>query len=358
VRIAQFVLSVALALALTARASAAPRQAEILDLGDGYQFELIAAGDTKASVAHPKTIYVNVALKNEKLHADHKKLIEAADRLFESVLMGAAEKGYYSEATVNIRKPGTAAAPAYEDFLYLRGDNEVWLRQAGNVPWKVAQETKWTPPEAENVEVDGFGSFAVEAAVEIDPPEGFKRAAEIDFVTKTPVIDIQRKYQEVKALWAHIDREHMKADGFDIVLFGNFAEAQRGRFHARKGFFVRIPRAADGDWPELPERVPDDRDYLISKLEVPSAEVTEAIRMSFAGGTHPLRLASLIVPGSPAASARTFTQVGFAPGAAVTMETKRVALVPAAKGDIALAAPKPARVARARCHLKCIFVRP
>lgn len=304
-------------LVLAAAVVRAAEPMETLDLGDGYQFELIGAGDTPAKIANPKSIYINVALKDDKVHADPAKLIEAADRLFETVLMGAAEKGFYKRAAVNIRRPGTAAKPAYEDFVYVRGANEVWLRRAGNAPWKTAQDPKWTAPETEKIEIAGHGTFAVELAIEIAAPEGFTRAAEIDFVTKTPVIDIQRKYQEIKALWARIDRAKMKADGFDMVLFGNFAQGQRGRFHARKGFFVRIPREADGDWPELPDRAPDDRDLMISKNEIPTGELTKTIRQTFASGLDTMRLTEAIAPSLDAGAAATTAKVGFAQGAPV-----------------------------------------
>ncbi len=316
VKFGQFVIAGALVLApVAAFAAPAATPMETLDLGDGYQFELIGAGDTPAKIANPKSIYINVALKDDKVLADHAKLIEAADRLFETVLMGAAEKGYYKRATVNVRKPGATATPAYEDFLYIRGADEVWLRQAGNAPWKTAQDPKWTPPATDNIEVKGFGTFAVEMAIEIAAPEGFHRAAEVDFVTKTPVIDIQGKYREIKALWARMDRAKMKADGFDMVLFGNFAEAQRGRFHARKGFFVRIPRDLDGDWPELPARAPDDRDLMISKNEIPADELTKTIRRTFASGLDTMRLTEVIAP--PLDAAATTATVGFAEGAPV-----------------------------------------
>jgi hypothetical protein len=283
----------ALALVFGSQASAGP--AKTLDLDDGYRFELLGAGDSKARVGNPKTIHVNVALADETIHADRKRLIEAADRLFEAVLMGAAEKGYYKRALVNIRR---ADAATFEDFLYLRGDNEVWLRQAGAEPWKTAQNpSAWTPPASEKIEIAKFGTFAVDNAVEIRPPAGFTRAAEIDFVTKTPLVDTQRKYQEIKALWGRMDQAQMRDDGFDLILFGNFATSQLGRFHARRGFFVRIPRAANGDWPELPERAPDNRELLISKAERPADELVQSIAYSFTfkGPLETLRLADFVV---------------------------------------------------------------
>src|SRR5436190_6277016 len=97
----------------------AAAEMQTLDLGDGFKFALLGAGDTPAKVANPKSIYINVAVKDDKLLADKAKLLEAADRMFESVLMAAAEKGYYKRATVNVRRAGTPET--FEDFLYLRG---------------------------------------------------------------------------------------------------------------------------------------------------------------------------------------------------------------------------------------------
>lgn len=298
-----------LALGFTTTASAAP--ARTLDLDDGYRFELLGAGESKARVGNPKTIHLNVALTDDRIHADRKRLIEAADRVFEAVLMGAAEKGYYTRALVNIRRPGVQT---FEDFLYLRGKNEVWLRQAGSEPWKVAQNpSAWVVPASEKIEIPKFGTFAVETAIEIAPPAGFARAAEIDFVTKTPLVDVQRKYQEIKALWARMDREQMRADGFDLILFGNFATPQLGRFHARRGFFVRIPRAPDGDWPVLPDRAPEDRELLISKAKRPADELVQSIAYSFTfkGPLETLRLADFVVSPFKPSAAPAAGKVGF-----------------------------------------------
>ena len=299
----------AVALGVAPVAVQAAAEMQTLDLGDGYKFALLGAGDTPAKVANPKSIYINVAIKDDKLLADKAKLLEAADRMFESVLMAAAEKGYYKRATVNIRRPGTPET--FEDFLYLRGDNDVWLRQAGKEPWKVAQDAKWTPPAAEKVEVQGFGTFKVEQAIEIPAPEGFHRAAEVDFVTATPVVDIQRKYKEIKALWSRIDREKMRTDGFDMVLLGNFAESQRGRFHARRGFFVRIPRDTDGTWPELPDRAPDNRDLMISKNEVTTEELTKTIGNTFTSGLSTMRLTQIMTPTVDPIAAGPTAKIGF-----------------------------------------------
>lgn len=284
-------LLVALAVALSGSviAQAADRPVA-LDLGDGYQVRLIGAGDTLARVGHPKTITISVAVLDDKIHADHKKLIEAADRVFESALLNSAEQGYYRRALVNILRPGQSS---FEDFLYLRGEDDVWLRQAGAQPWKTAQDRKaWTPPKSEKMQVPSFGAFAVETAIEVAPPDGFKRAAEIDFVTPTPVFNTQRKYQEIKALWEQMDRARLKSEGFDIVMIGNFTTAQKGRFHARKGFFVRIPREIGADWPELPASAPDNKDVLISQNEVGAQQLAMAIAETFAKG------GSLAAPGS------------------------------------------------------------
>ena len=236
-------------------------------------------------------------------------MLEAADRLFESVLLEAAEKGYYKRASVRMRN----ATGSFDEFAYVRGENDVWLRQAGAQPWITAQDPNaWTPPPVQDVAVQGFGTFRVEAALEIAAPEGFRRAAEVDFVTTTPMIDIQRKYQEIKALWSRIDREQMRKDGFDLVMIGNFSVPQRGRFHARKGFFVRVPREANGPWPELPASAPDNRDLLISKNEVQIDELASLIRNSFAIGLGQppvaLEAVTATVAAPPSAVA---TDVGF-----------------------------------------------
>jgi len=268
-----------LSLSFSAQAANKPTA---LDFGDGYQARLIGAGDTPARVGNPKVIYVSVALLDDKIHADHRRLIEAADLVFESVLMGAAENGYYRRAKVSILRTD---AKTFEDFLYLRGEDEVWLRQAGVEPWKVAQDRKaWTPPATEKLQVPGYGAFAVETAIEVAPPEGFHRAAEIDFVTPTPTVNTQRKYQEIKALWSRMNQAGLKAQGFDIILLGNFSTPPKGRFHARKGFFVRIPREANGDWPPLPDRAPEDQKVLISKSDVHAQKLAMSIAETFAKG--------------------------------------------------------------------------
>jgi hypothetical protein len=295
VRTFQRLLAIA-AIAVSASAHAADTP-KTLDLADGYKFELLGAGETKARVANPRTIFINVAFADNRLYADKNRTIEAADRVFESVLMNAAEKGYYKRAAVSVRRPGTTAN---DDFHYVRGDNEVWLRQSGAQEWQKPQDPKaWTPPPTEKIEVEKFGSFAVEAAIEIDPPAGFRRAAEINFVTKTPLIDTQRKYQEIKALWARMDRAQMRADGFDLILFGNFATPQLGRFHARRGFYVRIPRSGDGDWPALPDRAPESRELLLSRSERPADELVQKIAYSFTfeGPLEALRLTDFLMPG-------------------------------------------------------------
>jgi hypothetical protein len=312
-RFGRLVLAGAVALAFSVSAQAAPPIGpKTLDLDDGYNFLLLGAGDTKARVGNPKSIYLNVAVSDDKIIPDRKRLIEASDRVFESVLMNAAEKGYYKRAVVNVRKPGT---DTFEDFLYLRGENEVWLRQAGQDSWKVAQDPKaWIIPPSEKIEIEKFGAFQVETSVEIEPPAGFTRAAEIDFVTKTPLIDVQRKYQEIKALWARMDRAQMRADGFDLIMFGNFTTPQLGRFHARRGFYVRIPRDAKGDWPELPDRAPDNRDMLISKAPNADAAVQQiAYQFTFTGPLASLKLSDFIMPGFKrgATPEGAFANVGF-----------------------------------------------
>ena len=281
-----------------------------LDLGDGYRFELLSSGETEARAAHPKSLYVNVSFVEAGSFADKLRLIEGADRMFESVLLNGAEKGYYTLAQVNVRKPDTTQ---FEAFVYVRGANDVWLRQAGPEKWKTAQQPNWTPAKAEKIEISGFETLWVEQSVELPPSDGFKRAVEIDLVSKTTIVDIQQKYKEIKALWARMNREKLLVQGYELVLIGNFSTPQLGRFHSRRGFFVRIPRAANGQWAELPERAPDDRETFISKNDVPVSELMAAIQQAFSSGLDTLRLTNITVPFTPA----SFAQVGFAEGAPV-----------------------------------------
>lgn len=299
-------LAFAVAAVLASVMSFAAEPAEILDLGDGYRFELLGAGETGAPAG--KAVFINVATTDDKIHVDHKRAIEAADRMFEAVVMHAAEKGLYKRATVNIRKPG---AKTYEAFTYARGADGVWLREAGKEKWKTAQSASWSPPKSKNVEIRGLGTFAVEAAIDIKAPDGFKRAAEIDFVTKTRLSDVQRKYAEIKALWAQMDREKLRKDGYDMIVFGNFSEPPRGRFHPRQGFFVRVPRAGNEPWPELPDRAPDNRELLISKNEAPADQLAQAIGRTFASGLDTLRLTEVIAPPLPDPNASPTALVGF-----------------------------------------------
>ncbi|MBP6011889.1 MAG: hypothetical protein KBA31_06640 [Alphaproteobacteria bacterium] len=297
---------------LLAWVGAAPAKAAgtMLDLGDGYSFELLGTSNTIARVANPKSISIDVVPGDQKISEDKERLLEGVDRLFESVLMGAAEKGYYGRATVKVRLPGQTSA---EEFVFVRGANDVWLRQPGKAPWMTAQDpAAWTPPASQKMEVAGFGTFTVETALEIPAPSGFRRAVEVDFVTKTSMIDLPRKYQEIKALWARLDREKMRADGFDLVMLGNFAEPQRGRFHARRGFFIRIPREGDGPWPDLPASVPTDRDVLVSQNETQIDDLTKAIRLAFADRAESARLSFGAPP--PEMQPDSRLSVGFALG--------------------------------------------
>ena len=302
------VLAFLLCFQVSQPARAADAESRLLELGDGYRVSFVGAGEIAAKVANPKMLYMDVALLDQKTFDDRARLIEAADRVFEAVLLNAAEKGYYTRARVNVR---AVKGGALEDFTYARGTNEVWLRQAGQVAWKKAQDPAWTPAKSEKIDFKGLGTIWVEPAVELPPPDGFKRAVEIDLVTKTPIISVQQKYKEIKALWGQIDRDGLLKQGYDMVMVGNFSTPQLGRFHARRGFFVRIPKSEEGKWAELPDRVPDDRETMISKNELPVDELTKSIRLTFANGLDTMRLTDVIVPGLDAQLGTGTAQVGF-----------------------------------------------
>lgn len=312
--LSRMLLQVVMVVYLSLLPAVASAETKSLDLGDGYRFELLSAGETPGRVASPKTLYINITLTDPSKYADKTRLIEGLDRVFETVLLNGAEKGYYTRARINLRKPGTNA---YQVIVYLRGDNSVWLRQAGTEPWMLAQSAKWTSPVSRKVDIKDFGTLMVEQTVSIEPPEGFKRAAEIDLVSKTNIVNLQQKFQEIKALWSLIDRKKMLDQGYDLVLIGSFSTPQLGRFHARKGFFIRIPRTANNIWAELPDSVPDSRDTLLSKNELPIELVTKSIQRTFASGLDAMRLSEFIMPGFDATGLNLGAQVGFAEGAPV-----------------------------------------
>ena len=282
-----------------------------IELGQGYQFQLLGAGETPAQTAHPKTLHITVASLNASLFIEKARLIEGVDRVFEAVLLNAAEKGYYTRAVVNLR---SAILQPPHEFVFLRGANGVWLRQAGKQLWQIAQDTKWSPPAARKLEIKGLGTLWVEQAVPLPAQDGFKRAIEIDLVSKSNIVNYQQKYVEIKALWAQMDREKMRAEGYDLVLIGNFSTPQIGRFFVRRGFFVRIPKLADGKWAELPERAPDERETLVSESQVPVDHLLQGIQNAFALGLDTMRLSPFIAPTFNNIPTQGIAQVDFAEG--------------------------------------------
>lgn len=301
-----------LVLACASVANAAETQ--LLNLGAGYSFHFLKAGATTPRTGHPKTIFVNVSSSDRKLLGDKTRLIEGADRVFETVLLSPAEKGFFTSAIVNVQRPDLKG---FEQFTYARGNRGVWLRQAGDQPWKVAQSNDWTPPASQKVDLPGAGSLHVESAVDLPPQAGFKRAAEIDCVSKTNIVNLQQKYREIRALWSHLDRQKLKTKGYDLIMIGNFSSPQLGRFYLRRGFFVRIPMQANGEWATLPDSLPAGEDALISQNDVPVDAITQDIRLAFSGGLETMRLTSVLNPASGAMSAIQESLVAFAEGTPV-----------------------------------------
>jgi hypothetical protein len=264
------------------RSLAAPPAGDVIDLGDGLAAEFLGAGEaTSPTGAHSKALYVNVALSDAGVLAVPEKLIEAADRLFETILLEAAHTGGYRHAIVNIRR----ATGDFEDFHYARGEDAVWLRRAGAAPWKVAQDPAWTPPEMDEVDLGALGRIQIEYAGEAAAPAGFKRAFAVDVVTATPNSNVERKYRELRALWAVMDQARLRTDGFDSVMFSSFSEPPRGRFHMRLVFELTVGRRENGPWPPMPEAMPpmEGPPVLTSEVRVPVERLTAMIRGAFAG---------------------------------------------------------------------------
>ncbi|MEQ1753060.1 MAG: hypothetical protein ABL973_02885 [Micropepsaceae bacterium] len=305
-------------------AAAADITPQLINLGPGFSFEFLRAGETAARAAHPKTLFVSVSSVDRKIFSDKVRLVEGADRVFESVLLNPAEKGFYTSAIVYVKRPDQTN---FEQFTYKRGDRGVWLRQAGELPWKVAQSNNWTPPASQKVELTGLGTLLVESAVDLPPQSGFRRSAEIDCVSKTSIVNLQQKYREIKALWSHLDRTKLKSSGYDLIMIGNFSSPQLGRFYLRKGFFVRIPLQSNGEWASLPDSLPVAQDALISQNEVAADAVTRDIRLAFSGGLETLRLTSVLNPATGPMAQLHESLVAFAEGTPV-IRIDPVILVP------------------------------
>jgi hypothetical protein len=238
---------------------ASGQTAVVITLKDGVKIRFVSGRTVtpEGGGAETRALVVTFDLLDKSLLADHAKLIEIADQLFGGIVLVPADTQGLTKAVVGFliseTKSGEQTIQEIEDFHYARGSDAVWLRQAGPEPWKTAQDPKdWTPPTIEIVDLGEYGKADIAFFGEALNVPGLIKALGIEMRTDTPV-EVGRKWEEIRALWHQIDREKLKAEGYNFALIQNFAEAARGKFHVRKFAYYRIPRPANGDWAPLPE---------------------------------------------------------------------------------------------------------
>ncbi len=244
-----------------AMAQAAETEIKWISLQGGLQARLLNVLERPGEDGGDPEVLVNFMLSDPSVIADHTKVIAVADQLFGRVVMVPADTKGFKRAGVMLliteKLVGDTTVQVFEDFHYARGDNNVWLRQAGPEAWKVAQDPNdWMPPTPQVVQLPS-GTVYIDFLGEVFAPPGFKRAFGIEMRSSTSVLDVQAKYTEMKEFWAFVRKDKLKESGFDFARMENYGEAQRGRFQVRKMVYLNIPRKPDEDWPPLPDQMPD-----------------------------------------------------------------------------------------------------
>jgi hypothetical protein len=257
-----------------------------IGLRNGVEVAFLGAGETKAGAQ--RALFANFASKDPALVKQPAKVIDAADELFGRFVLLTAEQNGFSRVVVNVKKgdvkSGGATTPVYEDFVYIRGANTVWLRQAGNEKWKVAQNPKFEAPPVQVLTIPGIGKIEVEAIAEINPPNNARRAIGIDIRTDTPNKNQLQKYREIRATWLEADRATLQQRGYDLVAFQNFTAKRLGRFQVREMSFVQIQREQGKGWPDMPLLPPNKRSKPPLTAEAPAIDpeiLTAAIGKAF-----------------------------------------------------------------------------
>lgn len=283
--------------------SAAAEEEKVIELQDDVLVRYIGTFETKPQSGDAEGI-VAFAFKDPTMLQQHEKVISASDQIFSRFVIVPAEKNKLKRAGVffliSETKEGDPTIQKYEDFHYARGSNGVWLREAGDEPWKVAQDPNWTAPESEKLELAGFGTVDLDFVGPIFGPAGSK-AFGIEMRTDTPVDNDKRKYAEIRAVWLRLDREKLKAEGFDYVAIENFTDKRIGRFQVRMRYYLNIRRPAGGDWPDVPETPPADPNAPLTASLDPRLPVNVAnlIRSEAQGPT----MVTVSLPQSSAVSA-------------------------------------------------------
>ena len=254
---AALVAVVAVALAPPIQPARAETQTSIhwIELQDGVKARLLFARDD--SYNGEKELRAAFQLENDAALQNHDVMTSIADQLFARTVLVPAETKEYRRAAILVLKGeskiGDSTAQVFEDFHYKRGNNTVWLREAGPEPWKIAEDPKaWTPSPSEDVDLGALGMIHVDFIGEIFSSGKATKTLGIEAHSDTKFSNTERKYQELKALWGKVDHDKLKADGFDAIRMENYDQPRLGRFHVRYRLFLSIDRAPGGDWPELP----------------------------------------------------------------------------------------------------------
>jgi hypothetical protein len=255
-------------------------------LRNGVEVSFQGAGETTG--AAQRTLFANFTAKDPSVVKQPAKIIDAADELFGRFVILTADQSGFSRVVINVKK-GEAKAngktvPVYEDFVYVRGANTVWLRQAGKEKWKVAQDPKFDAPPVQVLNIPNIGRIEVEAIAEINASNGARRAIGIDLRTDTSNKNQLQKYKEIRATWMEADRATLLQRGYDQVAFQSFTAKRLGRFQVREMAYVQIQREQGKAWPDMPLTPPSKKSRAPLSAEGPSIDheiLTAAIGKAF-----------------------------------------------------------------------------
>ena len=231
-------------------------------------------GASESTNAAQRTLFANFAAKDPAVVRQPAKIIDAADELFGRFVILTAEQSGFSRVVINVKKgeAKVGGAPVYEDFVYVRGANTVWLRQAGKEKWKVAQNPKFEAAPIQVLNIPNIGRIEIEAIAEIRPANGAKRAIGIDIRTATPNKNQIQKYKEIRATWQEADRATLLQRGYDQVAFQNFTAPRLGRFQVREMAYVQIQREQGKGWPDMPLLPPTKKSRAPLSAEAPAID--------------------------------------------------------------------------------------
>jgi hypothetical protein len=293
-------------------------------LRSGIEIAFVGASEQTAS--GQKTLIANFQAKNPSVLKQPAKLIESADELFGRFVILTADQNGYARAVINVKKDGAKPGqPAFEDFIYVRGANTVWLRQAGKEKWKIAQNPAYEVKPLQVLNVPGLGKIEIEAIAEIQPPAGARKALGIDIRTDTPNKNQMMKYREIRATWLEADRATLLQRGYDLVAIQSFTAKRLGRFQVRDMAYVQIQRESGKGWPDMPSLPPSAKSRPPLTAQGPqldpnvlTAAIAQAFQVAPGGLADPLATAvanlemgeaaavANLAPADPEVQARAF----------------------------------------------------